>query len=371
MDEMELVARARHRDVEQPALLLDFLRTSGGHVGRNTSVDNVQNIDHIPLLPFGRVDRRENQVVVVNQRIAREIARRFRGIERQVAEEALARGMILCEVLEHLEIRYSDRRGFVQPLEMRLIPLANDAQLARPLRGFPQHLQQAAERRRNLTAAQDAAGMGRPDPRQELQHPEPRDVVARILGPPEKADDVLYVRRFDELEAAVLHKWDVAPAELDFEQIGVVGRPHEHRLAVQQHAGFAGGEHPLYYIVRLRLLILHRDEQRPLLRLAVGEEVLADDRIGGIQNRLHGPIVLLELQDSRGRIELIREVENITDRRATKSVDCLPIISYHRDRLAELQDDLGLERVGVLIFVDENMVKRYRRDVHRKAPIQE
>ena len=70
------------------------------------------------------------------------------------------------------------------------------------------------------------------------------------------------MRRFEELEAAVFHERDVAAAELDFEEVGVVGGAHQDGLVVQGDARLSGVEHPFYYIVRLRLLILRRDEQR-------------------------------------------------------------------------------------------------------------
>src|SRR5215216_977630 len=89
-DQMEAVLCARHRDVEQPAFLLDFGRGAGTEVGRHAAVDDVEQIDRLPLLAFGGVDRRQDQIVLVEQRHAGLVAGRVGWIQRELGQEALA-----------------------------------------------------------------------------------------------------------------------------------------------------------------------------------------------------------------------------------------------------------------------------------------
>ena len=82
------------------------------------------------------------------------------------------------------------------------------------------------------------------------------------------------MRRFDELETAVLHERDVAATELDLEQVGVVRGAHQHGLAMERGSRFPVFEYALGDVVRFCLLILCGDEQGLLRRVASGEKVL-------------------------------------------------------------------------------------------------
>src|SRR5579863_1018357 len=64
-DEREFVLRAGHRDIEEAPLLLDLLRRAGGEVGGNAAVDAVQDEHRAPFLPLGRMDGREDEIVLV------------------------------------------------------------------------------------------------------------------------------------------------------------------------------------------------------------------------------------------------------------------------------------------------------------------
>jgi len=107
--------------------------------------------------------------------------------------------------------------------------------------------------------------LSRPNPRQQLEYAESGDIIARVLSPAKNADQILHVRRFEKLEAAVFHERDVAAAELDFEQVGVMGSTHQDGLVVQGDPGLSMLQHPFYYMVGLRLLILRGHEDRLLL----------------------------------------------------------------------------------------------------------
>ena len=82
LDEVEVIARPRHRDVEQAPLFFDLFFASRGHVRRNAAVHDIQDVDDVPLLALGRVDGGEDEVVFVDERIAGEIAERFGWVER-------------------------------------------------------------------------------------------------------------------------------------------------------------------------------------------------------------------------------------------------------------------------------------------------
>src|SRR2546423_7282159 len=90
LHQKKLILRAGHRDVEQAPLFFDLFFASRGHVRGNAAVYDIQDVDDVPLLALRRVDRRKDQVVLVDERIGGEIAERFGWIEREVAEKTLS-----------------------------------------------------------------------------------------------------------------------------------------------------------------------------------------------------------------------------------------------------------------------------------------
>src|SRR5687768_5290231 len=78
------------------------------------------------------MDCRENQIVLVEIRCAREIARHRRGIERELRKKLIARGELLGEPLELNEIAEAHVRGIVNALEMRLEPFTRPRDLSLP-----------------------------------------------------------------------------------------------------------------------------------------------------------------------------------------------------------------------------------------------
>ena len=97
------------------------------------------------------------------------------------------------------------------------------------------------------------------------------------------------------------------------------------------------------------------------LRLALG--VAVDHRVGGRQDRLGGPVVLLQQDRARVRVVAL-ELEDVADRGAAERVDRLVGVADHA-QLAGVADDLLHQRVlgvvGVLVLVDE--------DVPEPAPV--
>src|SRR3989442_12566689 len=83
----------------------------------------------------------------------------------------------------------------------------------------------------------------------------------------------------------------------------------------------------------------------------------ADDSIRSIEDRLHGTIVLLQLDDGRGRIKLSRKVENIAYRRAAKRIDGLSVVAHNGNGRTKLQYDFCLEHIRVLILIHEHVIE--------------
>src|SRR5207244_1583153 len=116
-------------DVEQPPLLLDLLVGAGGKIGGNAAVDRVEHEYRGPFLPFGGMDGREDEIILVEQRRAGQIARRVRRIEGELGQELLARDVAGRDLLELDEIGAAQRGILVDALEMRLVPSAHGREL--------------------------------------------------------------------------------------------------------------------------------------------------------------------------------------------------------------------------------------------------
>ena len=85
-----------------------------------------------------------------------------------------------------------------------------------------------------------------------------------------------------------------------------------------------------------------------------------DHRVGGGEDRLGRAVVLLQRHDARQRIEALGKVEDVTHGRSAKGIDRLRVVADHRQAHAagaDRQHDLALQRVGVLVFVDEEMIE--------------
>jgi len=88
-DEVKIVLGTRHGDIEQAALLLDLGGRPGAEVGRNAPIDDVEHEDGLPFLSLGGMDRRKNQIVLVEQWYACLVTRRIGRIERKFRQKTL------------------------------------------------------------------------------------------------------------------------------------------------------------------------------------------------------------------------------------------------------------------------------------------
>ena len=65
-----------------------------------------------------------------------------------------------------------------------------------------------------------------PNPRQQLDRPEPRNPVSRVLAPPQDTEHIFDVRCFQEFEAAILYERDVASRQFNL-KLGTMVRGSE------------------------------------------------------------------------------------------------------------------------------------------------
>src|SRR6516162_5951680 len=97
---MQIILSARHRDIKQTAFLFQLLSGARTEVRRDAAVDNVQDEDGFPLLALRRVDRGQDQVILIKQRYTGLVAGGVRRVERELGQEALARRVAAGNLLE-------------------------------------------------------------------------------------------------------------------------------------------------------------------------------------------------------------------------------------------------------------------------------
>ena len=88
--DVELVFRARHGHVKQTAFLFDLRRRAGGQIGWQTAIDRVEQEDGGPFLSLSGMDRRQHQIVFIEQRQASLVAGGVGRIQREFREEVIA-----------------------------------------------------------------------------------------------------------------------------------------------------------------------------------------------------------------------------------------------------------------------------------------
>ena len=104
-------------------------------------------------------------------------------------------------------------------------------------------------------------------------------------------------------------------------------------------------------------LLLGPSRRPEILRVALPREL--HDGVGGIQNRLGRAVILFERDRGRSG-KLIGKIENVANRGGSKRVDRLSVVADHHDVVplaAQGAQDVALNGVGVLIFVDQDVVE--------------
>ena len=204
------------------------------------------------------------------------------------------------------------------------------------------------------------------DARHQPEHAQAGHGVLGVLGEAQEAHEILDVRHLDEAQAAVLVEGDVAAGEFHLERHGVVLGAEEHGLLLELGALLAVGEDALAEPLRLLVLVAAGGEDRAPAVGPVRPELLVaplgglgDERVGGGQDRRRGAVVLRE-RDDVGAGEALLEVEDVAHRGGAEAVDGLGVVADAGDAGAvgpQQADDVGLQRVGVLVLVDQHVVE--------------
>ncbi len=119
------------------------------------------------------------------------------------------------------------------------------------------------------------------------------------------------------------------------------------------------GHHPGLVVLVLGLIVVERLALTSLapemLGLALG--IVGDDGVGGVEDGLGGPVVLVEDHHPGVGIVLL-ELEDVADVCATKPVDALVGVTHHAEvavLLGEPPKQHVLGMVGVLVLVHQHM----------------
>ena len=117
---------------------------------------------------------------------------------------------------------------------------------------------------------------------------------------------------------------------------------------------------------RLGVLVLELAQVHRLALAGVGPEVLGllgavvgDQRVGGVEHRLGGAVVLLELDDG-GVGEVVLELEDVADVGAAEGVDRLRVVADHRQvavLVGQQPQPPVLRVVGVLVLVHQHVAE--------------
>src|SRR5271169_5686707 len=138
----------------------------------------------------------------------------------------------------------------------------------------------------------------------------------------------------EEFETAIFDEGNIAPAELDLEEVAVMRGAEQHRLPAQRGAGLAVVEHAVGDIPSLRCLVLDIGQERQLCRSLGRIEGLRDllggpgnHRVRGIEDRLGRAIIALE-RDDRGRWrETVGKVEDVAHGCRAERIDRLRVVA--------------------------------------------
>ena len=208
--------------------------------------------------------------------------------------------------------------------------------------------------------------LGGADAVQQLQDAEPAHFVARVLQHAQDGQHVLDVRRLQELQSAVFDERNIAARQLQLQQVAVVARAKQDGLLAERRALLAVLQDLLADLGALLGLVGAGEQHRPRAAGAHRPQVfgkplarVGDDRVRDVQDRPRRAVVLLERDASRAR-EMAREIQDVAHGGGAKGVDRLRVVADHHQvavRRAQRLEDLRLERVGVLVFVDQDVLE--------------
>ena len=209
-------------------------------------------------------------------------------------------------------------------------------------------------------------GVTDPAPR-DVDHPHERLVVRRVRDQPQIGEDVLHLAALVEAHGPHQPVGDPPEPERLLQRAGLrVG-------AVQDRHAFVGnirlGGAPCQLRcepLRLVALVGRRQQRDGLATLRRGEQRLAepprifrDHPVGGVEDHLRGAVVLLELDQGRGR-EVLLERQHVTHVGSAPAVDRLIVVTHHAEvRMpgGEQLHEAILRRVCVLKLVHQHVLE--------------
>ncbi len=225
-------------------------------------------------------------------------------------------------------------------------------------------MEQALERVGAGHGLPETCGEPRAEAGAELHEPGEGDLVARVVDESEMGEDILDVPVLEEPQPRADLERDVAAGQLDLEIEGVrvIAVEDGHLLELDallaqledgvRHPGglkFRGG----YDDLRRRLSVV-ADRVELLLELTL---VVLDGGVGEGEDRRRRPVVGLEAEDLAALVAL-GEAQDVVEVGAAEGVDGLGIVTDDHDVALGSEhgvDDVGLEPVGVLVLVDQDV----------------
>ena len=210
---------------------------------------------------------------------------------------------------------------------------------------------------------QTLCGLGA-DPLENLKDPEPGGGVEGVEGHPEQGTDVLDVGRLDKANPPELAKRHIARRQLELDHVGVPRGTAEDGDLGERNPLLAKRQDALAEVLGLGGVVEGADEDRFLLAGDLGEESLREPLLGPAQHRVAevedglGAAVVLFEHRRRAIGEELGKVDDVAEVGAAKRVDALGVVPHHHHvAVARCQQggDLGLEPVGVLVLVDQDV----------------
>ena len=177
--------------------------------------------------------------------VARRIARGDRSELIEIGQASFGSIVLL---LEHGVVDRADRRDVARDARTALLALrratprscrrsvASDRWASRARGGAMRCVKASGSQARSCMDVHERARGRVADPRHQHEDAIPAHLVARIVGHPQEREDVLHVRRLEELEPAPLLERDLAVGQLDLEIGRHVAGPEQHRHLAERHA---------------------------------------------------------------------------------------------------------------------------------------
>src|SRR5215831_6764910 len=104
LNQMQMLLGTGHGDIQQAALFVDLRWLVGGHIRGDAAINEVQHVNSVPFLPLGRMDCRQDQIILVELKTAGVGAARIGRVECHLGEEAFAARVTHGNLFELVEV---------------------------------------------------------------------------------------------------------------------------------------------------------------------------------------------------------------------------------------------------------------------------